>query len=144
MKKNIKTKFANNEDIVRGHYVVDASGKILGRLATKVANILRGKEKTIFTPQTDCGDYIVIINAEKIAVTGKKTKGKTYFTHSGYPGGDKLLTLEKMLQIKPEKVIQLAIAGMIPHNRLGSKVIKKLKVFRGDRPEYTKWSKLEV
>jgi len=124
--------------------VVDASGKILGRLATKVANILRGKEKTIFTPQTDCGDYIVIINAEKIAVTGKKTKGKTYFTHSGYPGGDKLLTLEKMLQIKPEKVIQLAIAGMIPHNRLGSKVIKKLKVFRGDRPEYTKWSKLEV
>ena len=124
--------------------MVDASGKILGRLATKVANILRGKEKTIFTPQTDCGDYIVIINAEKIAVTGKKTKGKTYFTHSGYPGGDKLLTLEKMLQIKPEKVIQLAIAGMIPHNRLGSKVIKKLKVFRGDRPEYTKWSKLEV
>ena len=144
MKRNIKTKFAKDKEIIREHYVVDASGKILGRLATKVANYLRGKQKPIFTPQTDCGDYIVVVNAEKVAVTGKKTKGKTYFTHSGYPGGDKLLTLEKMLSIKPEKVIQLAVAGMIPHNRLGSKVIRKLKIFRGERPEYAKWSKLEV
>ena len=143
MKKN-KTKFTSNQEIKRERYVVDASGKILGRLATKVSVYLRGKHKPIFTPQTDCGDYVVVVNAEKVKVTGRKIKDKMYFTHSGYPGGDKLLSLEKMMEIKPEKVIQLAITGMIPHNRLGAKVVKKLKVFRGERPEYKKWLKLEV
>jgi len=143
MKKN-KTKFTSNQEIKRERYVVDASGKILGRLATKVSVYLRGKQKPIFTPQTDCGDYVVVVNAEKVKVTGRKIKDKMYFTHSGYPGGDKLLSLEKMMEIKPEKVIQLAITGMIPHNRLGAKVVKKLKVFRGERPEYKKWLKLEV
>jgi large subunit ribosomal protein L13 len=143
MKRN-KTIFAKNEDIKRDRYVVDASGKVLGRLATKVASYLRGKHKTIFTPQTDCGDYIVVVNADKVKVTGKKIKQKTYFTHSGYPGGDKLFNFEKMIAVRPEKVVQLAIAGMIPHNRLGAKVLKKLKVFRGEKPEYSKWQKLEV
>jgi len=142
--KKIKTKFTSNQEIKRERYVVDASGKILGRLATKVSVYLRGKQKPIFTPQTDCGDYVVVVNAEKVKVTGRKIKDKMYFTHSGYPGGDKLLSLEKMMEIKPEKVIQLAITGMIPHNRLGAKVVKKLKVFRGERPEYKKWLKLEV
>jgi large subunit ribosomal protein L13 len=143
MKKR-KTIFAKNEDIKRDRFVVDASGKVLGRLATKVASYLRGKHRTIFTPQTDCGDYIVIVNADKIMVTGQKIKQKTYFTHSGYPAGDKLFNFEKMIATRPEKVVQLAIAGMIPHNRLGAKMLKKLRVFKGEKPEYSKWQKLEV
>ena len=143
MKRN-KTVFAKAEEIKRGRYVVDASGKILGRLASKVAVYLRGKNKVIFTPQTDCGDYVTVINADKIRVTARKNKDKTYFTHSGYPGGDKLLSFEKMMEDKPEKVIELAVAGMLPHNRLGSKILTKMRVFRGERPEYKKWEKLEV
>jgi large subunit ribosomal protein L13 len=143
MKRN-KTIFAKTEEVQRGRYLVDASGKTLGRLASKVAVYLRGKNKVIFTPQTDCGDYITVINADKIKVTARKNKDKTYFTHSGYPGGDKLLSFEKMMETKPERVIELAVAGMIPHNRLGSKVLKKMRVFKGERPEYQKWEKLEV
>jgi len=143
MKKN-KTIFIKAEDVKRQRYLVDASGKVLGRLASKVAVYLRGKHKPIFTPQTDCGDFLVIVNAEKIRVTGKKLKDKTYFTHSGFPGGDKLLNYEKMMANKPEKVIRLAVMGMLPHNRLGAKMLKKIKIFRGERPEYSKWSKLEV
>lgn len=143
MKRN-KTVFAKAEEIKRGRYVVNADGKILGRLATRVAVHLRGKNKAIFTPQTDCGDFITVINAEKVKVTARKVKDKTYFTHSSYPGGDKILSFEEMISRKPEKVIRLAVAGMLPHNRLGEKMIKKLKIFRGDRPEYKKWEKLEV
>ena len=139
-----RTKFTNKQSVIREHYVVDAAGQVLGRLATKVANYLRGKQKVIFTPQTDCGDFIVVVNAEKIKVTGKKAKDKVYFTHSGYPGGDLLVSFEKMIVTKPEKVIQLAVKGMMPHNRLADQMIKKLKVFRGERPEYSKWTKLEV
>jgi len=130
--------------VKREHYVIDAAGQVLGRLATKVSVYLRGKYKPIFTPQTDCGDYIVVVNAEKVRITGRKAKDKMYFTHSGYPGGDKLISFEKMIETKPEKVVQLAVAGMVPHNRLGAKVLKKLKVFTGERAEYKKWSKLEV
>ena len=143
MKRN-RTVFTKSEDVQRERYLVDASGRILGRLASKVAVYLRGKHKPCFTPQTDCGDYVVVVNAEKVKVTGKKLKGKLYFTHSGYPGGDKLLSFEKMIATQPEKVVELAIAGMLPHNRLGAKMFKKLKVFRGERPEYNKWKKLEV
>jgi len=132
------------EDVKRQHYLVDASGRVLGRLASKVAVYLRGKHKPIFTPQTDCGDFVVIVNADKIRVTGKKLKDKTYFTHSGFPAGDKILNYEKMMAKQPEKVVQLAVTGMLPHNRLGAKMLKKLKIFRGERPEYSKWSKLEV
>lgn len=142
--KRTKTVFTKSADVQRQRYVMDAKGKVLGRLATRVAVYLRGKHKPIFTPQTDCGDYVIVVNAEKVKVTGKKFKDKTYFTHSGYPGGDKLLNFEKMMENKPEKVIQLAIRGMLPHNRLGDKIIKKLKIFRGEKPEYSKWSKLEV
>jgi len=143
MKKN-KTIFMKAEDVKRQHYLIDASGKVFGRLASKVAVYLRGKHKPIFTPQTDCGDFLVIVNADKIRVTGKKLKDKTYFTHSGFPAGDKILNYEKMMSKQPEKVVQLAVMGMLPHNRLGSKMLKKLKIFRGERPEYSKWSKLEV
>jgi large subunit ribosomal protein L13 len=123
---------------------VNAESKVLGRLATKVATYLRGKHKPLFTPHVDCGDYIVVINAEKVKVTGKKIKGKMYFTHSGYPAGDKMVCFEKMIATQPEKVIRLAVRGMLPHNRLGDKMINKLEIFRGEKPEYNKLTKLEV
>lgn len=144
MKKR-RTVFTKAEDVQRKRYLVDAAGVILGKLATKVAVYLRGKHKPIFTPQTDCGDYIVVINAEKVKVSGKKLKDKLYFTHSGYPAGDKLLSFEKMIADQPEKVIRLAVRGMIPHNRLGDKMINKLKIFKGQpTAQYSKIQKLEV
>jgi len=142
MKKT--TIFVKEEEVKRNRYVVDASGKVLGRLAAKVAFFLEGKHKPIYTPHVDVGDYMVVVNAEKVIVTGKKFKQKKYFTHSGFPGGDRLLNFEKMMSKSPEKVIRLAVRGMLPHNRLGAKMIRKLKVFRGERPEYQKWEKLEV
>lgn len=144
MKKR-KTVFANNEMVKRQWYRVDAAEKVLGRLATKVAVYLRGKHKVLYTPQTDCGDYVVVVNAEKVKVTGRKLKGKMYFTHSGYPAGDKLLSFEKMMSMNPEKVVRLAIRGMLPHNRLGDKMINKLKIFKGQpTAQYSKIQKLEV
>lgn len=143
MKKR-KTAFANDGDIKRQWYRVDAAGKVLGRMATKVAVYLRGKHKPCFTPQTDCGDCVVITNAEKIRVTGKKLKGKMYFTHSGYPAGDKLVSFEKMMEAGPEKVIRLAIRGMLPHNRLGDRMIKKLKICKGQPAQFSKIQELEV
>lgn len=143
MKKR-KTVFVKSQDVKRERYLVDAAGEVLGRLATKVAVYLRGKHKPIFTPQTDCGDFVVVVNAEKVRVSGKKVKGKMYFTHSGYPAGDKLISFEKMLAEKPERVVQLAIAGMLPHNRLGAKIIRKLKVFKGQPAQFSKLQKLEV
>ena len=144
MKKSNKTIFANDKMIKRGWYRVDADGVVLGRLATTVANHLRGKHKAIFTPQTDCGDYIVVVNADKIKVTGNKVKDKTYFTHSGFPGGDRLISFEKLGATQPEKIIRLAVEGMLPHNRLGAKVLTKLKIFKGEPQQYTKIPKLEV
>jgi large subunit ribosomal protein L13 len=143
MKKR-KTIFANDQMIKRQWYKIDADGVVLGRLATRVANYLRGKHKPIFTPQTDCGDYIVVFNAEKVKVTGNKVKAKTYFTHSGFPGGDKLISFEKLGATQPEKIIRLAVQGMLPHNRLGAKVLTKLKIFRGEPKQYSKVPKLEV
>jgi large subunit ribosomal protein L13 len=130
--------------VKRQWYRVDADGIVLGRLATTVANYLRGKNKTMFTPQTDCGDHIVVVNAEKIKVTGNKIKDKTYFTHSGFPGGDRLISFEKLGATQPEKIIRLAVQGMLPHNRLGAKVLTKLKIFRGEPKQYAKVQKLEV
>ena len=143
MKKRL-TIFANNQSVKRTWYRIDASGQVLGRLASKVAVYLRGKHKPTFTPQTDCGDFIVVINAAKIVVTGKKLKDKMYFTHSGYPGGDKMLSFEKIAATRPEKVIRLAVRGMLPHNRLGEKLIKKLKIYQGAPKEYSKIKELEV
>lgn len=145
MKKN-KSIFAKKEEVKRDWYLVDASGKILGRMATKIATYLRGKHKPIFSPHVDCGDYIVVVNAAKLRVSGKKEKQKHYFTHSGYPAGDKMLSFEKMMEKSPERVMRLAIAGMLPKNRLGRKIIKKLKIYPGaEHPHHAqKIQKLEV
>ncbi|HDK27760.1 MAG TPA: 50S ribosomal protein L13 [Candidatus Atribacteria bacterium] len=128
----MKTYSAKLEDVDKKWYLIDAKGKVLGRLATQVASILRGKNKPSFTPSMDLGDYVVIINAEKIKVTGNKLKGKIYRYHTSYPGGLKSTTLETLLQKKPELVLKKAVQGMIPHNKLGRAVIKKLKIYRGE------------
>ena len=109
--------------------MVDASGKILGRLATELATILMGKNKPAFVPYLDTGDFVVVTNASQVKVTGKKMKEKTYTRHSGYPGGLRIETFDKVLTSKPEYVIEHAVKGMLPHNRLGRQMIKKLKVF---------------
>ncbi len=145
MKKN-KTIFAKKEVLKRDWYVVDAANKVLGRMSTKIATYLRGKHKPIFSPHVDCGDYVVVVNAAKVQVTGKKEQKKLYFTHSGYPGGQKLLSFEKMMEKSPEKVILHAVAGMLPKNRLGRQILKKLKVYAGDKHPHQaqKLNKLEV
>jgi large subunit ribosomal protein L13 len=127
----MSTYLAKPEDIHRKWYLVDAEGKTLGRLATVIASILRGKHKPIFTPNVDCGDHVIIINAEKIHLTGKKLTDKIHYTHSQYPGGLKETPYGKLLQTKPEYAITKTIWGMLPHNRLGRQMIKKLRVYRG-------------
>jgi len=129
----VNTYSAKKEDTInKKWYLVDAEGKVLGRLATQVASILRGKNKPNYTPSMDLGDYVVIINAEKIKVTGNKLKGKVYRYHTGYPGGLKSTTLEVLMQKKPELVIKKAVQGMLPHNKLGRATIKKLKIYPGE------------
>lgn len=130
-----KTYVATPTDRDRAWVVVDANGKTLGRLATHLADILRGKHKPTYTPHIDTGDFVVVINAEKIAVTGNKRAEKRYYRHSGYPGGLRSRTLEEMLQRRPEEVIRLAVKGMVPRTRLGRKQLTKLKVYAGpDHP----------
>jgi large subunit ribosomal protein L13 len=127
----MKTVTINPEHIERHWYVIDATNKTLGRLATKIADYLRGKHKPEYTPNMDLGDYIIVINAEKVSVTGNKAKDKIYYHHSGYIGGMKAINFEKLLQKKPEQVIEKAIKGMLPKNPLGRKMFKKLKVYAG-------------
>ena len=117
------------EEITRDWYIVDADNQTLGRLASRVAQILRGKNKSYFTPHMDMGDFVVIINAEKVKVTGNKESDKTYFRHSGYPGGITEVNLKKVRQQNPEKIITNAVKGMLPHNRLGRKLLKHLKIY---------------
>ncbi len=124
-----KTFSAKPHEIERQWFVVDASGKTLGRLATEIARILRGKHKPIYTPHVDCGDYVIVINADKIRVTGKRLDQKKYYRHSGYIGGLKETSLRRMLETHPERVLQYAVKGMLPKNRLGRKMFKKLKVY---------------
>ena len=119
------------EDVKRDWYVVDAAGKTLGRLSTEIAKRLMGKHKPIYTPHVDTGDYIIVVNAEKIKLTGKKWNKKLYYRHSGYMGGLKVFTARKLWERKPETLIQLAVKGMLPKNRLGRKMFKKLKVYAG-------------
>ena len=126
-----KTKHLKKEEIVREWWEINAEGKILGRLASKIASLLRGKHKPNFSPFLDVGDFGVVVNAEKIRVTGKKLKEKLYRYHSGYLGNLREFTLEEMLKRKPEEVIKEAVWGMLPKNRLGRKLMKKLKVYRG-------------
>jgi large subunit ribosomal protein L13 len=127
----MKSFMANPATVERKWYVIDAEGKTLGRLAAEAAKILRGKNKPIFTPHVDTGDHVIIVNAAKISLTGNKLVQKTYFRHSGYPGGTTFITAGKMLAERPERVIELAIKGMLPKNRLGRQMFRKLKVYRG-------------
>jgi len=132
MKRN-KTFSAKQEKVERKWYLVDATDKILGRLATKVSTVLRGKDEEIFTPSCDTGDFVIVINASKIKVTGKKLQDKIYFRHSMYPGGAKFRSLEEQLANHPDKVILHAVRGMLPTGRLGDKLITKLKVYKDDK-----------
>jgi large subunit ribosomal protein L13 len=128
----MKTTFmANQANIERKWYVIDAEGKTLGRLAAEVAKLLRGKHKPIFTPHVDTGDHVIVVNADKVNMTGKKLVQKTYFRHSGYPGGTTFTTAGKMLAEKPERLIEIAVKGMLPKNTLGRQMYRKLKVYRG-------------
>ena len=127
----MKTQFTKKSDIDRKWYVVDARDAVLGKLAVKVAVHLRGKNKPVFTPNADTGDFIIVINADKIKLTGNKVNDKVYYHHSGYVGGIKAKTAKELLENKPETIIEKAVWGMLPKNRLGRTMIKKLKVYRG-------------
>ncbi len=128
----MKTFSAKASETKQDWYVVDASGKVLGRLASEIALRLRGKHKAIYTPHVDTGDFIVVVNAEKITLTGKKLTDKIYYSYSGYPGGLRETAAGKMLAEKPENLIRIAVAGMLPKTNLGRKMLKKLKVYSGN------------
>jgi large subunit ribosomal protein L13 len=130
----MRTYQATPQDRERDWYVVDAEGKTLGRLATQIADVLRGKRKPTYTPHVDVGDFVIVVNAEKIVVTGKKREDKLYWRHSGYPGGIKSQSLGDLLQRRPEEVIRRAVKGMLPRNRLARQQLRKLKVYAG--PEH--------
>ena len=133
----MKTYNATNETAVHNWYLVDASGKTLGRLASEVAKRLRGKHKPEYTPNVDTGDHIIVINATHVKVTGKKSTDKIYYSHSGYPGGIKEITFEKLLAKNPERVIEIAVKGMLPKNSLGRDMYRKLKVYAGSDHPHT-------
>ncbi len=128
----MKTYVTKEENIKRKWYLIDAEGCILGRLSTFIANILRGKDKSIFSPNVDCGDYVIVINVDKIILTGKKLEQKFNWRYSGYPGGLKLTRYDKLMAENPEKLFRLAVKGMIPNNKLRDKIIKKLKIYKGN------------
>ena len=131
----MKTLSIKKSDIEKDWWVADAEGQILGRFASKIAQVLRGKHKVNFTPHMDMGDFVVVINADKIQVTGKKETDKTYFRHTGYPGGGKETSLAEFRRNKPERILENAVKGMLPHNRLGRSILSHLKVYAGaDHP----------
>ena len=125
------TSSIKKDDIKRDWFIVDADNQTLGRLASEIAQVIRGKKKPNYTPNLDMGDFVVVINAEKIVVTGNKEEQKKYFSHSGFPGGEKEVTLSSVRRKHPERIIYNAVKGMLPHNRLGRKLIKHLKVYTG-------------
>ena len=132
MKQERITKFIKPEDADQKWYLVDATDQVLGRLAVKIARVIRGKNKPVFTPNMDTGDFVVVINADKIKVTGKRESLKEYFSYSGYPGGAKFRSYSDMIEKKPEWVVENAVKGMLPKTRLGKRLIKKLKVYAGE------------
>ena len=132
MKQEKITRFVKTEDADRKWYIVDAKDQILGRLASKIASVIRGKNKAVFTPNTDTGDFVIVVNAEQVKVTGKRQFLKTYRHHSGYPGGLKTKSFEEAMAKKPEFIIENAVKGMLPKTRLGNQLIKKLKVYAGN------------
>lgn len=133
----MKTYLAKKGDIERKWYIVDANNKVLGRIATGIAMVLRGKNKPTFTPHLDCGDYVVVINADKVKLTGDKESGKKYFSHSGYIGHLKVRTAKEMRAHKPTKLLYDAVRGMIPHNKLREHVMDKLKLYEGETHPHT-------
>lgn len=126
------TYMAKPQEVERNWYIIDAAGKPLGRVATEVARILRGKHKPQFTPHVDMGDHVIVINAEKSLLTGKKLKQKNYYRHSGYPGGLKTVNYETLMRERPERAFYLAVKGMLPQNKLGRAMLKKLRVYRDE------------
>jgi len=128
----VRTFTAKEAEIKRDWYVVDAQGQTLGRLASRIAPILKGKHKPIYTPHLDCGDFVIVVNAEKVRVTGRKLDQEFYYHHSGYPGGLTAISLRDQLVRHPKRVLEAAVIGMLPKNRLGRRMIKKLKVYAGD------------
>ena len=126
-----KTFIANKEDVQRDWYVIDATDKVLGRMASRIAMILQGKTKPIYTPHVDTGDFVVVTNAEKIKLTGNKINEKVYYTHSGYPGGFKEIPIKKWMEKHPDRIVNLAVKRMLPKTKLGSAMLKKLKVYAG-------------
>lgn len=140
----MKTYFATNETAEHKWYLVDASGKVLGRLANQIAKYLRGKHKPEYTPHTDAGDYIVVINAAQIKVTGKKEQEKLYYRHSGFPGGIKETTFEKLQAKDPTEAIHLAVKGMLPKNPLGRAMLRKLKIYAGEEHPHTAQQPTEI
>jgi large subunit ribosomal protein L13 len=132
VKQEKMTKFIKSEDADKKWYLVDAKDQVLGRLASQVAKIIRGKNKPTFTPNMDTGDFVVVINADKVKLTGKRPEMKQYIHHSGYPGGQKIRSVREVKQTKPEFLVENAVKGMLPKNRLGRKLIKKLKVYTGE------------
>jgi large subunit ribosomal protein L13 len=133
----MKTFSAKPTDIQHDWYIVDATGKTLGRMATEIAHRLRGKHKAEYTPHMDVGDFIIVVNAEKVAVTGKKGTDKIYHSHTGYPGGLKSISFNKLIEKAPERTIQSAVKGMLPRNPLGREMFRKLKVYAGDQHPHT-------
>jgi len=127
----MKTYTARPADIKRAHHVIDAANQTLGRLSIQIANLLMGKHKPMYTPSQDTGDFVVVINAAKVRVTGKKAEQKVYYRHSNYPGGFKSITLGKLMQQFPTRAIEYAVKGMLPHTRLGARMNKKLRVYAG-------------
>ncbi|MAG21494.1 MAG: 50S ribosomal protein L13 [Candidatus Marinimicrobia bacterium] len=146
MRNRTKTYSMKAGEIQKDWYIADADGQTLGRFASKIAQILRGKHKPTFTPHMDMGDFVIVVNADKVRVSGDKEKSKKYFSHSGYPGGAKQIDLHAMRQRHPDRVIKKAVRGMLPHNRLGRKLLKHLKVYAGtDHPHLAQQPKvLEV
>ena len=134
-KLQFTTKHANAATVKHNWYVVDGTNQTVGRMCAKIAAVLRGKNKAYFTPHVDCGDYVIVINADKVVFTGQKLDDKEYLTYSGYPGGQKAETARNLLARRPEAVIERAVKGMLPKNRLGRKVYKKLFVYAGDKHE---------
>ena len=130
----MKTYLPKAKQVQKNWYIIDAEGKVLGRLASKIASVMRGKHKPTFTPHMDMGDNVIVVNAEKVRLTGRKAEQKVYYRHSGYPGGIKSMGFADMIKRKPEQVITIAVKGMLPHNRLGRAILKHLKVYRG--PEH--------
>ncbi len=127
----MSTQVAREQDVKRGWFVIDMEDVVLGRAATEIARVLRGKHKPIYTPSVDTGDFVIVLNADKVKLTGNKLADKKYYRHSGYPGGIREISAEKLLAKKPEMVLQSAVKGMLPKNKLGRKMFKKLKVYAG-------------